>query len=294
MRIFGFIISAAVLHVVVLGFSPESRHHQVDELLVGVELVQRRMDSLATADSSSEGQEPAAADVIAAPLTDPADKVEEADAAHLQEPAKELIERQLPVEVSHHSPESEEQLPAVTEEPPRPSVPQPQPPPAQIESAAAATDKIAVLPPEQDVSSAADQSEYEEAEPAGQGSPIKHEASISASPRRVDGVPDTHQSLAVQVAAQPRYGYHPAPAYPRLARNRGWEGTVEFKIRVLANGEVGEVKMKNSSGYKSLDQAARRAIKRWRFTPASRAGKVVESWVVVPVHFVLDGQTRSR
>lgn len=87
--------------------------------------------------------------------------------------------------------------------------------------------------------------------------------------------------------AQPRYGYQPPPSYPRLARQRGWQGIVEYEVKVLSSGAVGELVLKTSSGYKNLDDAARRAIAKWRFNPATRSGVPVESWVVVPVSFIL-------
>lgn len=87
--------------------------------------------------------------------------------------------------------------------------------------------------------------------------------------------------------AQPRYGYHPPPSYPRLARQRGWQGIVEYEVKVLSSGAVGELVLKTSSGYKNLDDAARSAIAKWRFNPATRSGVPLESWVVVPVSFIL-------
>ncbi len=95
-------------------------------------------------------------------------------------------------------------------------------------------------------------------------------------------------STNIEQKAQPRYGYHPPPSYPRLARQRGWQGTVEYEVKVLPDGVVGELVLKTSSGYKSLDDAARNAIAKWRFNPATRSGTPVESWVVIPVSFILD------
>lgn len=77
------------------------------------------------------------------------------------------------------------------------------------------------------------------------------------------------------------------PAYPALSRRLGEEGTVTLEILVKANGMVGEVKLKNSSGYKRLDDAAINAIKRWKFVPASQAGVAIDYWYEIPFEFNL-------
>jgi periplasmic protein TonB len=42
-----------------------------------------------------------------------------------------------------------------------------------------------------------------------------------------------------------------------------------------------------SSGYRSLDRAAAKAVRRWQFDPACSAGLAVASRVVVPIRFML-------
>lgn len=89
-------------------------------------------------------------------------------------------------------------------------------------------------------------------------------------------------------AALPRYDRNPKPVYPEVARRRGWEGSAHFEVLVLKNGRVGQVKMLTSSGHRSLDRAARKAIQRWVFKAASSFGANVDSRVVVPIDFVLN------
>jgi protein TonB len=275
MRILGFILSATVLHVVVFVLSLDNNHHKVDDFLVGVALVQRQMD-FPSAAASSEGQEPLLAEPTEQSRADQTLKVNE---AARQEDMDEPRVQELPIEVHHSAPEPDEKLSSVVKKAPLPPVQRPtQPPP----------------PPEQANQPVVDHPVAAKALSELQRLQMATEASKPTSSLGVDAVQPTKDPSVEQVAAQPRYGYHPAPAYPGIARRRGWEGTVEFNVRVLANGSVGEITLKNSSGYKSLDDAARRAITRWRFTPARHAGGIIESWVVVPVHFVLDAQTRSR
>lgn len=80
---------------------------------------------------------------------------------------------------------------------------------------------------------------------------------------------------------------NPAPAYPNLSRRLGEQGTVLLEILILADGSVGEVRIKESSGHKRLDETAAKAVKRWRYTPAKRAGIAIEYWYLQPVDFSL-------
>lgn len=88
-------------------------------------------------------------------------------------------------------------------------------------------------------------------------------------------------------AVAPRYGFRREPKYPSLAVRRGYEGTVLLRVRVLKNGRVAEVQVKETSGYRILDKAARKAVELWRFTPALLGGKPVDSWILVPITFKL-------
>lgn len=69
---------------------------------------------------------------------------------------------------------------------------------------------------------------------------------------------------------------NPAPAYPNISRRLGEKGTVSLDILVRADGSVGDVKIKTSSGYKRLDDAAVQAIKRWHFVPAHQGGQPID------------------
>lgn len=89
-------------------------------------------------------------------------------------------------------------------------------------------------------------------------------------------------------SANAAYLRNPAPEYPSLALRRGWEGTVLLRIRVLANGKPSEVQIQRSSGRDVLDQAAVKAVQRWSFVPAKRAGVALDGWVTVPLDFRLN------
>lgn len=87
--------------------------------------------------------------------------------------------------------------------------------------------------------------------------------------------------------AVPKYRENAHPRYPMLARSRGEEGVVLLSAEVLANGKVGGLRIKRTSGYELLDQSALKAVKQWRFEPATRMGLSITVWVEIPVRFAL-------
>ncbi len=86
---------------------------------------------------------------------------------------------------------------------------------------------------------------------------------------------------------QAAYLHNPPPAYPRISKRRGEEGTVLLRVKVNKNGKAALVQIKKSSGSKRLDNAAHQAVNKWRFVPAKKGGKVVSGWVIVPIVFQL-------
>jgi protein TonB len=63
------------------------------------------------------------------------------------------------------------------------------------------------------------------------------------------------------------------PDYPNDAAARGEHGTVVLMIHVSENGIPRAIEVIRSSGYRSLDDAAIRGIKKWHFRPALRDGR---------------------
>lgn len=86
--------------------------------------------------------------------------------------------------------------------------------------------------------------------------------------------------------AAPR-GDNPKPEYPFVARKRGYQGRVVLRVDVLPNGTADSVELASSSGYDSLDAAAVRTVRQWRFVPARHNGEPVAAAVTVPVLFKL-------
>ncbi len=84
------------------------------------------------------------------------------------------------------------------------------------------------------------------------------------------------------------------PRYPRLARQRGWEGTVLLEVEVLSSGNVGMIRVVRSSGYKMLDRAATRAVYEWQFSIKQTNGSDITATVEIPVTFTLATHTNPK
>lgn len=97
-----------------------------------------------------------------------------------------------------------------------------------------------------------------------------------------------HGGVPGGTSARPDYGVNPKPPYPMLARRRGEQGIVLVRVHVRADGSVAAAEIKQSSGSTLLDDSALRTVREsWRFMPARLDGVPVESWVEVPIRFVL-------
>jgi protein TonB len=83
------------------------------------------------------------------------------------------------------------------------------------------------------------------------------------------------------------YLRNPAPAYPSASRRNGEQGTVLLRVLVNIAGDAAQVEIQRSSGFERLDDAARAAVRRWKFVPGRRGGEPVAAWVIVPLAFSL-------
>jgi periplasmic protein TonB len=79
------------------------------------------------------------------------------------------------------------------------------------------------------------------------------------------------------------------PRYPIDARRKREEGTVLLAVTLAADGHVASVAIARSSGFASLDDAARDAVRHWRWAPTLRDGEPVMVRGVVEIPFVLQG-----
>lgn len=77
------------------------------------------------------------------------------------------------------------------------------------------------------------------------------------------------------------------PAYPFSARERGVEGAVQVKMLVTTEGTVGQVQILDARPAGVFEDAVRRCVPQWKFSPGKIQGKPVTAWVVTTVRFNL-------
>lgn len=99
--------------------------------------------------------------------------------------------------------------------------------------------------------------------------------------------PATPQSLGTTETTPARLLKNPSPVYPADAVEKGIEGLVVLRVTITVDGHAAAVSIAESSGYPSLDQAAREAVRNWQFQPASRDGESVKWTARLPVRFRL-------
>lgn len=78
---------------------------------------------------------------------------------------------------------------------------------------------------------------------------------------------------------------NPVPVYPVISRRLGEQGRVLLDVYILADGSVGELRLRRSSGYPRLDEAALAAVRHWRYVPARRGDQPIPYWYVQPLDF---------
>jgi periplasmic protein TonB len=84
------------------------------------------------------------------------------------------------------------------------------------------------------------------------------------------------------------YLNNPPPAYPRISKRMGEQGTVIVRVFIGLQGTAEQAEIRTSSGYDRLDKAALDTVQRWRYVPGKRHGNPEAMWFNVPVRFVLE------
>ena len=104
---------------------------------------------------------------------------------------------------------------------------------------------------------------------------LKHSNTAPIAPRqaRLDAPPKPKRTIR--------------PDYPKGARQRGEQGDVVLEIRVNADGTVDDVKVAISSGFAELDEAAVKAARTAKFSPARSGHDPVASTARLRLSFKL-------
>ena len=96
-----------------------------------------------------------------------------------------------------------------------------------------------------------------------------------------------HAPRQARLDAPPKPKRNIRPDYPKGARQRGEQGDVVLEIRVNAEGTVDDVKVATSSGFAELDEAAVKAARTAKFSPARSGREAVASTARLKLQFKL-------
>ncbi|HUX20780.1 MAG TPA: energy transducer TonB [Spirochaetia bacterium] len=130
----------------------------------------------------------------------------------------------------------------------------------------------------------------------GDGSPQGGQISGKDEPGRVGGTAGPGAAAAPSVGSAPpastpaRVSGELGVAYPVIARERGFQGTVVVEVQVDADGRAGAVQVTRTSGHRILDSAAAEAARSGSYRPATEGGQPVGSSIELTVTFQLNGE----
>lgn len=103
-----------------------------------------------------------------------------------------------------------------------------------------------------------------------------------------DGIKLTSEVFdSTKLDRRPRALSQVSPLYPAEARMRGVGAEVMVEFSVDENGRVATMRIVSSSDH-GFDRAALEAVRKWRFEPGRRNGRIVRFSMMVPVVFRLN------
>ena len=168
--------------------------------------------------------------------------------------------------------EDEDETAAVS--PTMPAMPEVEPPKLREEAPPEAERAEDPLPPDPAAPQLAEpEPERERMETPEIPPPSPPAPAVAPKQAKIDAPPKPHKAIK--------------PDYPKGARQRGEQGDVVLEIRVNAAGIVDRVDVVSPSGFSELDEAAVRAARAARFTPAKSGGSAVASTARLTLTFKL-------
>ncbi|GLR15074.1 energy transducer TonB [Chitinimonas viridis] len=118
--------------------------------------------------------------------------------------------------------------------------------------------------------------------------PVEPTPPVEVAKAEPAAAPEPAPAPIVPPLSNASYLNNQAPGYPAMSRKLGEAGRVVLSVYVLADGSVGDIKLKRSSGHDRLDDAALAAVKRWRFVPAKQGDAAIPYRYDLPINFSLD------
>jgi protein TonB len=171
------------------------------------------------------------------------------------------------------------EVPPVPVVPPKPVVKQPLPTPVKP---AATIPPVKTVPPTEKAITQPDVA------PVVEKTQPKEEAPPEVAPQPAAPQPVKEPEAVIPPRSDAAHLNNPAPTYPSMSRRLGEQGRVVLDVYILANGRVGELRIKQSSSFKRLDDAAMQAVKKWQYVPARRGNETIPFWYIQPLSFSLD------
>ncbi len=113
------------------------------------------------------------------------------------------------------------------------------------------------------------------------------QASVPADPGQ--GLPAINNVVVdnrVPISSLTRTNYV-APEYPRTAQRRNISGTVDLMFTVSTTGTVTDISVLHAKPAGTFDQAAMKAVSKWRFDPVIENGVALEKRTAVRLSFDL-------
>lgn len=81
-----------------------------------------------------------------------------------------------------------------------------------------------------------------------------------------------------------------APEYPAMSRRLREQGRMVLRVELDETGRVASASVKESSGFKRLDEAGLVAVRSWHCNAPVRNGEAVRAVALQPFNFVLEGR----
>lgn len=111
-------------------------------------------------------------------------------------------------------------------------------------------------------------------------------AAPAAAPSTPDAASptDMHDRVYATLSGAMARHFH----YPPLARHRGWQGSVRLGVYVEPDGQLRDIRILDSSGYRVLDRAALHSLHQVARLPAVAGWRIASGFaMVVPVEYRL-------
>lgn len=104
----------------------------------------------------------------------------------------------------------------------------------------------------------------------------------------IPAVKITPDPVIVEPRLNNRYARQFQPAYPTGQLRREEEGVISVRVLVGTDGRAKQIQLIDTPHQDFWDATRKHALKKWRFTPGTRDGKPIETWITLKVRFEIN------